>query len=157
MTLREMRVEDLDQVAEIEQRAVRPPWTKEGFLAFLLREESLFVVVEEKGRILGYAGMLRVLDEGDVTNVAVDPERQREGIGTFLFDGLLRIAEDMGTSVVHLDVRESNAVARRLYERAGFVADGRREQYYTEPDEAAILMSRTRRSRAPSADAVKRV
>ena len=146
MTLREMTVEDLDQVAEIEQRAVTPPWTKEGFFSFLVRDESLFVVVEEKGRILGYAGMLRVLDEGDVTNVVVDPDRQREGIGTFLFDGLLRIAADLGTETVHLDVRESNGVARRLYERAGFVVDGRRAQYYTEPEEAAILMSRTGRS-----------
>lgn len=144
MTLREMTVEDLDQVAEIEAVCMRPPWSKEGFFSFLIREESLFVVVEERGTILGYAGMLRALDEGDVTNVVVRPDRQREGIGTFLFDGLLRIAQDLGVYTVHLDVREGNGVARRLYERAGFTPDGRRKGYYTDPVEDAILMSRRR-------------
>ncbi|MBQ1493111.1 MAG: ribosomal protein S18-alanine N-acetyltransferase [Blautia sp.] len=145
MTLREMTVEDLDQVAAIEAVTVRPPWTKEGFLSFLIKKETLFVVVEEKGTILGYAGMLWALDEGDITNVVVRPERQREGIGAFLLDGLIRVAEDFGITLIHLDVREGNGVARRLYERAGFVQDGRRENYYTDPKEAAILMSRRKK------------
>lgn len=145
MTLREMTVEDLDQVAAIEAAAVTPPWTKEGFFSFLMRKESLFVVVEEKGTILGYAGMLWCLDEGDITNVVVRPERQREGIGAFLLDGLIRVAEDFGITLIHLDVRESNGVARRLYERAGFVEDGYRKEYYEQPKEAAVLMSRSKK------------
>ena len=142
MTLREMVVEDLDQVAAIDASMMHPPWSKEGFFSFLIRDESLFVVVEEKGEILGYAGLLRTLDEADITNVVVKKERQREGIGTFLLDGLIRIAESFAVSTIHLDVREGNGTARRLYERAGFVADGRRKDYYTEPVEDAILMTR---------------
>ena len=63
MILREMLVDDLDQVMEIEEELFSVPWTKEGFLTFLMKENGMFLVVEEKGRILGYCGLLTVLDE----------------------------------------------------------------------------------------------
>ena len=53
MILREMLVDDLDQVMEIEEELFSVPWTKEGFLTFLMKENAMFLVVEEKGRILG--------------------------------------------------------------------------------------------------------
>jgi len=60
MILREMLVDDLDQVMEIEEELFSVPWTKEGFLTFLMKENAMFLVVEEKGRILGYCGLLTV-------------------------------------------------------------------------------------------------
>ena len=132
MILREMLVDDLDQVMEIEEELFSVPWTKEGFLTFLMKENGMFLVVEEKGRILGYCGLLTVLDEGDVTNVAVRRDRQREGIGNFLME-----------SMIHLEVRAGNETAIRLYERQGFVRDGLRKGYYTDPTEDAVLMTRT--------------
>lgn len=93
MILREMLVDDLDQVMEIENRLFSPPWTKEGFFTYLTRKDAMFLVVEEKGEILAYCGLLMVLDEGDITNVAVRPDRQREGIGHFLMDSLIRLAQ----------------------------------------------------------------
>ena len=80
MILREMLVDDLDQVMEIEQDLFHVPWTKEGFFTFLTRDDAMFLVVEEKEKILGYCGLLMVLDEGDITNVAVRRDRQKEGI-----------------------------------------------------------------------------
>ncbi|MBQ7370823.1 MAG: ribosomal protein S18-alanine N-acetyltransferase [Blautia sp.] len=142
MILREMLVEDLDQVLEIENVLFQPPWTKEGFFTFLTREDAMFLVVEEKGEILGYCGLLMVLDEGDITNVAVRPERQREGIGHFLMESLIRLAGEQGVTTIHLEVRAGNDTARRLYERAGFVVDGLRKKYYTDPVEDAVLMTR---------------
>ena len=135
MILREMLVDDLDQVMEIEEELFSVPWTKEGFLTFL--------VVEEKGRILGYCGLLTVLDEGDVTNVAVRRDRQREGIGNFLMESMIRLAEERGITMIHLEVRAGNETAIRLYERQGFVRDGLRKGYYTDPTEDAVLMTRT--------------
>ena len=102
MILREMLVEDLEQVMEIENQLFSVPWTKEGYFTFLTRDDTMFLVVEEKGKILGYCGLLMVLDEGDVTNVAVCRERQREGIGNFLVSSLLRLAGDQGISMIHL-------------------------------------------------------
>ena len=143
MILREMLVDDLDQVMEIEEELFSVPWTKEGFLTFLMKENGMFLVVEEKGRILGYCGLLMVLDEGDVTNVAVCRDRQREGIGNFLMESMIRLAEERGITMIHLEVRAGNEAAIRLYERQGFVRDGLRKGYYTEPTEDAVLMTRT--------------
>lgn len=141
MTLREMTVEDLDQVMELEEELFSVPWTREGYFSYLIKENTLFLVVEEKGRILAYCGLLMVLDEGDILNVAVKRERQREGIGRFLMEGLIRLAGELGIAVLHLEVRRSNETAIRLYERTGFVRDGLRKDYYTDPTEDAVLMT----------------
>lgn len=143
MILREMLIEDLEQVMEIEEDLFAVPWTKEGFFTFLTREDAMFLVVEEQGKILGYCGLLMVLDEGDVTNVAVRRDRQREGIGHFLMDSLIRLSAERGVRIIHLEVRESNGTALRLYERMGFVRDGLRKNYYTDPIEHAVLMTRS--------------
>ena len=142
MILREMLVEDLDQVMKIEKELFSPPWTREGFFTYLTHKDAMFLVVEEKGEILAYCGLLMVLDEGDITNVAVRPDRQREGIGHVLMDSLIRLAEEQGVTTIHLEVRVGNDTAIRLYERMGFTRDGIRKQYYTDPVEDALLMTR---------------
>ena len=142
MILREMLVEDLDQVMKIERELFSPPWTREGCFTYLTHKDAMFLVVEEKGEILAYCGLLMVLDEGDITNVAVRPDRQREGIGHFLMDSLIRLAEEQGVTTIHLEVRVGNDTAIRLYERMGFTRDGIRKQYYTDPVEDALLMTR---------------
>lgn len=144
MTVRYMEIDDLDQVMPIEKDCFSVPWTREGFFTFLTRKDSMFLVAEEKGEILGYCGILMVLDEADVTNVAVRKDRRKEGIGAFLMKSLILLAEEQGITIFHLEVRESNAPARRLYERLGFFTDGLRRNYYSDPEEDAVLMSRTK-------------
>lgn len=143
MTFREMLVEDLEQVVDIEQNLFSVPWTKEGFLTYLMKKDTMFFVVEEKERILGYCSMMTVLDEGDILNVAVRSDRQKEGIGQFLVDSMLHMAEMQGIRLVHLEVRQGNGTARRLYQRLGFKEDGLRRDYYENPVENAVLMTKT--------------
>ena len=145
MTFREMTVEDLEQVVEIENRLFSDPWTKEGFFTFLTKENTMFFVIEEKEKILAYCSMQTVLDEGDILNVAVSPDRQREGIGYFLVDSMLKMAEMIGIHIVHLEVREGNGTARRLYERLGFKEDGLRKNYYTDCHHKANVKKPERR------------
>lgn len=141
MILREMTVEDLDQVMELERDLFHDPWTREGYFTFLIREDTLFLAVEEKGSILACCGVLLVLDEGDILNVAVRRDRQREGIGQFLMESLIRLAGEQGVTTLHLEVRSGNDTAIRLYERVGFTRDGIRRKYYTNPVEDAVLMT----------------
>ena len=124
MILREMLVDDLDQVMEIEQDLFHVPWTKEGFFTFLTRDDAM------------------VLDEGDITNVAVRRDRQKEGIGAFLMQSLIRLAAEREVTTIHLEVRVGNETAIRLYERMGFTGDGIRKAYYSDPVEDALLMTR---------------
>jgi ribosomal-protein-alanine N-acetyltransferase len=147
MILREMMIDDLDEVMKIEEELFSAPWTKEGFFTFLTRDHSMFLVVEDKGEIIGYCGLLMVLDEGDVTNVAVRSDRQREGIGQFMMESMKRLAGDLGITIIHLEVRAGNGTAIRLYERLGFIRDGLRKNYYSDPVEDAILMTWTKESK----------
>ena len=142
MILREMLIDDLEQVMEIERELFHVPWTREGFFTFLTREDAMFLVVEEKEQILGYCGLLMVLDEGDITNVAVRRDRQKEGIGNFLMESLIRLAAERGVTTIHLEVRVGNDRAIRLYKRNGFTRDGIRKGYYSDPIEDALLMTR---------------
>lgn len=143
MIFREMLVEDLDQVMEIEEDLFSVPWTREGFLTYLMKKDTMFFIVEEKEKILGFCSMMTVLDEGDILNVAVRRDRQKEGIGQFLVASILRMADMQGIRLVHLEVREGNGAARRLYERLGFKEDGLRRNYYENPVENAVLMTKT--------------
>jgi ribosomal-protein-alanine N-acetyltransferase len=142
MIIREMLTEDLNQVMEIEESLFSVPWTKEGYFTYLTRKDTMFLVVEEKEQILGYCGLLMVLDEGDVLNVAVRRDRQKEGIGNFLMESMIRLSGELGIRSYHLEVRSSNVRAINLYERVGFHRDGLRKGYYTKPLEDALLMSR---------------
>ena len=92
--------------------------------------------------VYGYVGLVMVPYESDITNITVSGDCRRQGIATALFQELFRRCPEKGVSVIHLEVRESNAPARALYEKLGFAADGRRKHYYTEPTEDAILMTR---------------
>ena len=140
--VRQMEVDDLQKVMVIENENFSMPWTEKGFLTFLLRYDTLFLVVEEDDEIIGFGGALLVLDEGDIVNVAVKKSRQREGIGKLLVESLVRLAAEIGTVVLHLEVRVSNEEARSLYRRTGFEEVTIRQNYYEEPREDAITMSR---------------
>lgn len=142
MIIREMEIEDLEQVMPIEEECFSVPWTENGFLTFLIRQDALFLVAEEDDGILGYIGILTVLDEGEITNVCVRPSARRRRVGARLLEELLGRMEAVGVTVIHLEVRESNAAAIALYEKFGFVRDGLRRDYYEEPKEDALLMSR---------------
>lgn len=142
MIIREMQLDDLEQVMVIENDLFSVPWTENGFFSFLLREDALFLVAEENGEILGYCGVLMVLDEGDITNVAVDQRRQGKGIGKKLIQGLIEKTVQAGVTRLHLEVRQSNAAAIALYEGQGFQKTGIRKHYYESPTEDAVLMCR---------------
>lgn len=142
MTFREMTVEDLEQVEAIDQDLFTDPWSKEGFLSFLMKDNTMMFVVEEKGDLLGFSSLMYALDEGDVLNIGVRKDRQREGIGQFMMDSMMRMAAGIGVNIIHLEVRESNETAIRMYERLGFERDGIRKNYYQNPKENAILMTK---------------
>lgn len=138
--VREMTVDDLQQVMVIENENFSMPWTEKGFLTFLLRYDTLFLVAEENEKIIGFCGAIMVLDEAEMTNVAVKKERQREGIGALLVTSLMRLIGDLDVKTMHLEVRVSNEQAISLYRRLGFEAVGKRANYYEEPKEDALLM-----------------
>lgn len=142
--IREMQFDDLEQVMEIEQENFSVPWTETGFFSFLIREDTLFLVAQEDEKILGYCGIVMVPDEGDITNVSVDKKRQNQGIGRLLLEELKSRAEKAGVNKIYLEVRAGNRGAVHLYQKAGFVENGLRKNYYEDPVEDAVLMMYTK-------------
>ena len=138
--VREMVVDDLPQVMVIEKENFSVPWTDKGFLSFLLRYDTLFLVAEEDGQIIGYAGVVMVLDEAELTNVAVMKSYQKQGVGRLLIESLMCLIAECDIEILHLEVRVSNAEAISLYRRIGFEEIGMRHNYYEAPQEDAILM-----------------
>ena len=139
--LRPAREGDIPALAAME-RAFFPDAPAEDWLLRMLRDgRHVFLLWEEEGSLLGYAWYEFVLDEGSVGDVAVAPEARRRGIGRALTEAMLADAGERGLATLTLEVRQSNAPARALYESCGFREVGRRKNYYEKPREDALLLT----------------
>ena len=136
------RPEQLDDILLMEQQCFSVPWTHEQLMAQLSDFMHIFLAAEdENGRAVGYAGLMYVLDEGYISNVAVSPDRRREGIADMLLTELYERAKAKKLSFLTLEVRESNIPAQSLYKKHGYTEVGRRKAYYSRPKEDAVLMT----------------
>ena len=136
------RPEQLDDILLMEQQCFSVPWTHEQLMSQLSDFMHIFLAAEdENGRAVGYAGLMYVLDEGYISNVAVSPDRRREGIADMLLTELYARAKAKKLSFLTLEVRESNIPAQSLYKKHGYTEVGRRKAYYSRPKEDAVLMT----------------
>ncbi|MEU1627548.1 ribosomal protein S18-alanine N-acetyltransferase [Streptomyces sp. NPDC020096] len=153
--LREMRWWDIEPVMALEE-ALFPDdaWSRGMFWSELAgarhREATrYYVVAEESGRIVGYAGLAAVAGTGDVQTIAVATDYWGTGLGARLLGDLLRQATAMECREVLLEVRVDNTRAQRLYERFGFEPIGFRRGYYQPGNVDALVMRLTDPSSVP--------
>lgn len=132
----------LPQIEELEQQCFSIPWTWDQLMSQLPDDCHEFLAAEQEGKVLGYVGMMTVLDEGYISNVAVDPAFRRQGIADRLITELLDRARIRELSFVTLEVREHNEPAIALYRKHGFAPVGLRKKYYELPVENALLMTK---------------
>ena len=137
----DVTAEHIPQIEEIERECFSRPWTAEQLSGQLRDAQHEFIAAVDDGRVLGYVGLMYVLDEGYISNVAVHPAARRQGIGDALIDALAAKAEELELAFLTLEVRESNAPAIALYAKHGFHPVGKRKNYYDAPKEDAVLMT----------------
>ena len=138
-----MNADHLDEVAELERICFSTPWSRNMLAEELDNALSAFLVaLDESGKVVGYAGVQVVLDEGYITNIAVRPECRRQGIAGKLLQVFLDFAQAHQLAFLTLEVRASNYDAIALYGSRGFRSVGRRKNYYEHPKEDAIIMTR---------------
>lgn len=131
------------QIAELERLSFSVPWTEEMLLEELeSMTGSVIVAVDKDQNVLGYASLTVVLDEGYINNIAVQRKYRRMGLGSDLLGVFIRFAQAQKLSFLTLEVRDTNLAARSLYGKFGFREVGRRKNYYDQPREDAILMTR---------------
>lgn len=138
--VREMRPEDLGRVAEIEKEIFSMPWSQKGFEDSLAAGNTVYLTALVDGTVSGYCGFIQVLDEAEITNVAVAENVRKRGIGFRMMSELLKRAEEKGVAQILLEVRTSNQAAIRLYKRLGFQAESIRKNFYENPREDAVIM-----------------
>ena len=137
-----MTEEHISQIAALERACFSHPWSEDALRDELWNDSAVVIVAEgEDGTVLGYAGLQTVLDEGYINNVAVDPRFRRQGVAGQLIEAFLRFGAAR-LAFLTLEVRASNAPAIALYEKYGFAQAGRRRDYYDDPTEDALLMTR---------------
>jgi [ribosomal protein S18]-alanine N-acetyltransferase len=152
LRIRRCETGDLERVAAIELDSFSDPWSVEAFSVTLELRHLRFLVAEElsEGRdpgddepaLVGYVVALVMADEAEIADVAVARAVRRRGVGRALLERMIADVMDEGVRSLYLEVRESNAAARALYDALGFVPVGRRRGYYQHPSEDALLLRR---------------
>lgn len=142
MKIEKMTKEHLDSVYIIETECFSHPWSKQSIENELNNDTSLFWVATENNDVIGYIGMSVVIDEGYIFNVAVDKTHRKKGVGTALINELVTYGKKNNLCFITLEVRESNINAQSLYSKFGFIKVGERKNYYSEPKENAILLTK---------------
>ena len=135
---------DLDAVAALEAESFSNPWTRE-MLARELRNSDVarvYVLRSPDGGVRAFLACWVIFDELHINTLAVDPAHRRHGLATTLLRFVMADAARGGAERATLEVRRSNEAALRLYDRLGFIVEGVRRQYYTQPEEDALILWR---------------
>lgn len=132
----------IDGVALIEKECFSTPWTKDGIESELSNENARFFVAEYMGETAGYLGMHIVLDECYIANVAVREKFRRKGIADKLLSVGEEKAKEESCAFISLEVRVSNEKAIALYKKRGYNEVGIRKNFYSDPTENALIMTK---------------
>ena len=140
---RNMTEQDVVPVAELEKKVFSDAWTSTGIYETFCQNQAFVTVAENDGEIVGYCIIYYVMDEAEIARIAVDEKVRRQGVGHGLLDFACECCKVKHVQRLLLDVRESNESARRFYEQYGFAVDGIRKNFYDQPKENAVLMSKS--------------
>lgn len=138
----DMATAHLDAVYNIETRAFAIPWSKSELRREITENKNAIykVAIMDYGDVLGYAGMWHIVNEGQITNIAVDVPHRNKGIASILLESLITHGHNKEMIGLTLEVRTGNTAAQALYKKYGFKPEGIRKRYYADTGEDAIIM-----------------
>ena len=132
--IRQFSAGDIIDVCKIENSTFFDAWNESMWL------DTTYIVMEENGKVIGYAGYWLVAGEAQITRVAVAEGERERGLGTRLTAALIHLAWNEGADAITLEVRQSNTAAQKMYLTCGFRAEGVRPGYYADNHEDAVIM-----------------
>lgn len=137
---------ELFRLMSMQADCLLSPWSDEQLIKFLNGTDKRFVVGLYAPELCGFAIFSSVLDEAELLQIGIEPDRQGIGMGQHLLEASLVVLRQKGISRLFLEVRVSNRLAIGLYRKMGFTEDGIRKAYYPallegEQREDALLMS----------------
>lgn len=132
----------IDAIAELEKLCFSQPWSYDALAEELKNDTAFFHVAETDGVVSGYVGLHIVCGQAFITNIAVLPQYRRMGVAKKLLNSLFITAEKFDLEFISLEVRPSNTPAINLYKSFGFEEIGMRKNFYRNPNEDALIMTK---------------
>ena len=142
-SIRKMTINDIDAVLEVETDVFTTTWSKQAFIDEYNNSLTTYLLLCKEQQVIGYAGFWLVVDEAQVTNVAIKNFWQGLSLGRKLMQALIKEAQKQSAASISLEVRASNVIAQTLYFSLGFQQVGLRPAYYLDNQEHALLMQLT--------------
>lgn len=138
----EMTIQDLDLIAETLETNFDNFWNYNIFKSELENKNSKYLVAKSNGQLVGFAGIIPVVDECDISNIVVHKNYRNQKIGSFLLESLINLALSLNLKTINLEVRESNIFAIKLYQKFGFEVCGLRKKYYNNTENAILMQKK---------------
>lgn len=142
LAVRRAKEQEIEEIARLEQEIFPDPWSLAAIRETWGQKQARILGAWLDGQMAGYAIVYFAADESEIARIAVDEKFRRQGVAGALLDEMERVLVSKGIVRLMLDVRKSNAAALGFYLSRGFKEDGIRKNFYTNPIEDAILMSR---------------
>lgn len=130
----------ISELYKLEKTIFSEPWSEMTFIKELENPQAYYIIALKGEKLVGYAGICVILDEGHIMNIAVDETERGTGIGKKLVQTLVDKGHELDLIGLTLEVRAGNTAAINLYETFGFVSVGERTNYYHYPTEDATIM-----------------
>ena len=139
---KEMTTDHIQDVFQLSKDSFHTPWSIDSISKELNNSFAKYVVAIDSinNKLVGFAGMWIIAGEGNITNIAVNSNYRKQGIGYNLLSNLINICKENNCNDLTLEVRVSNLPAQKLYNKLGFINEGIRKKYYEDNGEDAIIM-----------------
>lgn len=139
--IEKMKTQDIKNVVELDKKSLPESWSEENYKKSLENPNYNILVAKFSDKIVGFMSMYHALDEGYICNIAVDKSHRMCGIGTSLINETITYSKNQNLKFLTLEVRESNTGAIKFYEKLGFTKLGIRKNFYSNPNENAVIMT----------------
>ena len=141
ITIIQLGILHLNDCMDLDQKSLKGLWTKSQWVRELTdpKRICLGVLEVETKKLLGLCSAWLMLDELNITSIAVDPIHQRKGLGTLLMSDLLKRSYSLQTNQIYLEVKKTNDPAKAFYKSMGFKIVGNRSNFYKDGSDAIIF------------------
>lgn len=134
-----MSISDLDSIKDCLASEFDDFWNYNVFKSELKNEHSKYLVAKIDNKIVGFGGIIIIVDEADISNIVIHKDFRNQKIGSYLLEDLINLAISFNLTCINLEVRKSNIAAIKLYEKYGFTVCGLRKKYYNNIEDAILM------------------
>lgn len=135
----EMNLQDLEDIKDFLLTDFDDFWSYNVLRQELENDKSKYFVIKQKNKIVGFAGIILIIDEVNIMNIVVKKDKRKLGIGSLLLEKIIEFSKIHGAVSITLEVNEKNIPAIKLYKKYGFKQVGLRKKYYNNEDNAILM------------------